>query len=290
LATFNHAPEKRIQNMATTSTITVISADSGSRLRQFFVDLWLYRDLFVAFLERDIKLRYKQTALGVIWVLLQPLLAAGIFTVVFGKVLGVSTGGLPAIIFYVSGMVPWATFSGAVTGAASSLEVNAGLISKVYFPRVVVPGAIVLATLPDFLVGFTLLNGLAIYHGLWSWQLLAVAPPLLLLQMAFAGGLALLLAALNAQYRDVRYVIPVIVNMGMYLTPVIYSLNGRAEWVQNAQIVNPMAGVITTYRWALGEPAPSLELLAGNAAVALVFLVVGIVFFRWREAKLVDVL
>lgn len=276
--------------MATTSSITVISADSGSRLRQFFVDLWLYRDLFIAFLERDIKLRYKQTALGVIWVLLQPLLAAGIFTVVFGKVLGVSTGGLPAIVFYVSGMVPWSTFAQAVTGAASSLEVNAGLISKVYFPRVVVPGAIVLATIPDFLIGFTLLNGLTVYHGIWSWKLLAVAPVLLVIQMAFAGGLSLLLAALNAQYRDVRYVIPLIVQMGMFASPVIYPLAKVPMWAQSVQALNPMAGVITTYRWALGEPAPTSELLIGNAAVAIFFLLVGMVFFRWREAKLVDVL
>lgn len=270
--------------------ITVISSDNAARLRQFFVDLWLYRDLFLAFLERDIKLRYKQTALGVVWVLLQPLLTAGIFTVVFGKVLGVSTGGLPAVVFYVSGMVAWSTFAQAVTGAASSLEVNAGLISKVYFPRVVVPGALVLATIPDFLIGFTLLNGLAIYYGKWSWMLLAVAPPLLFLQMALAGGLGLLLAALNAQYRDVRYVIPLIVQMGMFASPVIYPLEKSPSWAQSMQALNPMAGVITTYRWALGEAAPTAELLICNTAVALFFLIVGLVFFRWREARLVDVL
>ncbi|MBI3880816.1 MAG: ABC transporter permease [Verrucomicrobia bacterium] len=273
-----------------TALITVISSANSARLRQFFVDLWLYRDLFVAFIERDIKLRYKQTALGVVWVLLQPLLTAGIFTIVFGKVLGVSTGGLPAVVFYVSGMVPWSTFAQAVTGAASSLEVNAGLISKVYFPRVVVPGALVLATIPDFLIGFTLLNGLSAYYGVWSWKLLAIAPPLLVLQMSLAGGLGLLLAALNAQYRDVRYAIPLIVQMGMFASPVIYPLEKAPGWAQAMQAVNPMAGVIGSYRWALGEPAPTTELLVCNAAVALFFLIVGLVFFRWRESRLVDVL
>jgi lipopolysaccharide transport system permease protein len=275
---------------AANQTITLITNDHAARLRQFFLDLWHYRDLFVSFLERDVKLRYKQTALGVIWVVLQPLITAGAFTLIFGRLIKVPIGELPYALFYISAMVPWVAFSQAVTNSAQSLETNAGLISKVYFPRLVVPGASIVGTLPDFLIGFLMLNLVAAATGHWTWLLLAVMPVLLLMQFAAAAGIGLFFTALNAQYRDVRYVIPFIVQMGLYATPIIYPLAQLPGWAQKIQWFNPMASVVTTYRWALGDVAPPAELLWANAACAAAYLVIGLLFFRWREAKLVDVL
>lgn len=273
--------------------ITVISNRGVTRLRQFFVDLWLYRDLFVSLLERDIKVRYKQTALGVLWVLIQPVLAAGAFTLIFGSLIKVGGIKIPYPLFYVAAMVPWVCFTSALNGAASSIEANAGLISKVYFPRVVVPLAAIIGTLPDFVIGFTLVNITAAIMGHWHWTLLAVALPLLAVQLAAAAGIGIFFTALNAQYRDVKYVVPFIVQFGLYLTPIIFPLNALSRWGQwavVAQWFNPMAGVIATYRWTLGEDAPDLILLAANATCAFLYFAVGLLFFRWREAKLVDVL
>ncbi len=276
--------------MALSSTITLITPGHKSRLRQFFLDLWLYRDLFLSFLERDIKLRYKQTALGVLWVIVQPLLTAGLFNLIFGRLLKVPGLQLPPSLFYLSATVPWVCFTQALTGAAASMEANAGLISKAYFPRVVVPGAAVIGTLPDFLIGFGLLNAVALLLGHWNWMLLAVMPPLLLAQFATAAGLGLFLTALNAQYRDFKYVVPFIVQFGLFITPIIFPLSLLPRWVVLAQWFNPMAGVIGVYRWSLGDAAPDAALLAANAIGALLYLGGGLLFFRWREAKLADIL
>jgi lipopolysaccharide transport system permease protein len=279
--------------MTSSPAVTVITARGGARLLQFFADLWHYRDLFVSFLERDVKLRYKQTAFGVVWVVAQPLITTGLFALIFGRVVGVDTGGLSPGLFYLSAMVPWIAFTQALSNSAASLEINAGLISKIYFPRIVVPGASIFATLPDFAIGFGMLNIAALYAGHWNWLLLALMPGLLLMQMATAAGVGLFLTALNAQYRDVKYVIPFIIQLGLFLTPIIVPMAKLMEnrpWVEYCQWFNPMAGVVTTYRWTLGGAAPSFELLLANALCALAYLIGGLLFFRWREAKLVDVI
>lgn len=275
---------------AEAQTITTISARADGRLRQFFLDLYQYRDLFVSLLERDVKVRYKQTALGVIWVLIQPLVAAGAYTVIFGKVAQMPTDGLPGLLFFMLGQVPWIAFSSALTGAAASMEANAGLISKVYFPRLIVPLATIVGTLPDFLIGFALINVTALLHGVWNPLLLLVMLPLLLLQQAAAAGLGLFLTALNAQYRDVKYTVPFLINLGLLATPVFYPLDRLPAWAVALQGFNPVAGAISTFRWTLGGPAPSPGLLLANAAAALFYLSLGVLFFRARERRLVDVL
>jgi lipopolysaccharide transport system permease protein len=280
--------------MPSSAPITVITARGSSRLWQFFLDVWHYRDLFVSFLERDIKLRYKQTAFGVTWVVAQPLITSGVFTVIFGGLTQMGTDDLPHMLFYMSGMVPWICFQQGLTNSAASLELNAGLISKVYFPRMLVPAASIIGTLPDFAIGFALLNAVAALTGHWGWMLLAMMPVLLLMQLAAAAGLGFFLTALNAQYRDVKYAIPFIVNLGLFFTPILYSMKALLGIRPEAEIFqwfNPVAGVITTYRWILGAPdPPSVELLAANAVCSGLYFLAGLAFFRWREARLVDVL
>jgi lipopolysaccharide transport system permease protein len=270
--------------------VTRIAAHQRDQFRQLLFDFWNYRDLFRAFLERDVKVRYRQTLLGVLWVILQPLATAGAFSLIFGKLGGISVGVLPYVLFYLAGFVPWVSFAQALSQSGMSLEQHAGLISKVYFPRMIAPWAGVAGTLPDFLIGFLVLNGAALIMGYWSFWLIAVMPLMLFIQLATAGGLGLILAALNAQFRDVRYVIPFAIQMGMLATPVLYPVERLPEWARWIQIVNPMAGVVSVYRWALGGVAPEVWMLAGNGVTALLLLLIGMLFFQSRESKLVDTL
>ncbi|MCC7518159.1 MAG: ABC transporter permease [Verrucomicrobiae bacterium] len=275
---------------------TVVSADVRVRFLQYLRDLWHYRDLFRALIERDVKVRYKQTALGVMWVILQPLFMAGAFSLIFGRVVQMPSAGLPYSIFYLAALIPWTCFSNGLSQAAGSMEGSAGLISKVYFPRLIVPSAMVLGTVVDFAIGWLLFNGLAIYRGFWTWWFIPFTPVLLVLQLFAAMGIGLVLAALNAQYRDVRYVTPFLLQAGMLCTPVIYPLERLLSTRFTEQLgvliyLNPMAGVIETYR-ALCFSASYVpwKLLAGNSVTTAALLAFGIWFFRRREQAIVDLL
>ena len=168
-------------------TTTVISADRRERWRQFLKDLWDYRELFQTFLMRDIKVRYKQTVLGVLWVILQPLFMSGAFAIIFGGIVHMPTDGLPCTLFYLCALVPWTTFSTALSSSALSMEANAHLISKIYFPRLVAPGAAVGTSLVDFGIGWVLLNVFALWQGHWHWLLIAITPLLARSTMRYAG-------------------------------------------------------------------------------------------------------
>jgi len=269
---------------------TIISAERHERIRQFLRDLWDYRELFWTFVERDVKVRYKQTALGVVWVVLQPLFMMGAFSIIFGKIAKMPTDGLPLPLFYLAALVPWNTFATALSQSALSMESNAQLISKVYFPRIVVPGGIICGSFVDFSIGWTLLNGVAIWLGHWHWQLVALTPLLLLIQAGTAMGVSLVLAMLNAQYRDVKHAVGFVVQVFMLATPVIYPLSKLPAWVQPWIFLNPMAVVVTTYR-SLLQPVPLPWALIGLALLtALAYLAGGIWFFRRREAYLADIL
>lgn len=270
--------------------ITVISAERHERFRQFLKDLWDYRELFLTFLERDIKVRYKQTALGIVWVILQPLFMMGAFSVIFGKIARMPSDGLPYALFYIAALVPWTTFATAVTGAAQSMESNAGLISKVYFPRLVVPGAAVVRTFVDYLIAWAMLNLVALYMGHWAWQLLAFTPVLMLIQAAMALGIGLILAALNAQYRDVQYAIGFLIQALMLATPVIYPISKLPSSIQPFLFLNPMAIVISTYRDILKGDGISYQPLVFSLLSSVFYLSIGLWFFRKREARLVDIL
>ncbi len=281
--------------MSQVSSVTVISAERHERFFQMLKDLWAYRELFVSFFERDLKVRYKQTALGAVWVVLQPLFLSGAYSIILGKLAGMPTDGLPPVLFYFAANVPWTGFSREITGAAMSVEGNANLVTKIYFPRIIVPAAFVCSSMVDFLVGWTILAIAAISLGYWHWSLVAITPLLMLIQGAIGLGIGAILAALNAQYRDVKNVIGFLVQLMMLATPVFYPISTLAEKVSPhaAALVltlNPMAVVIVTYRDCLRGLALNWSLIGIALVSSLLVLFVGVWFFRKRETHFADVL
>ena len=253
-------------------------------------ELWRFRELVYFLALRDIKVRYKQTALGVAWVLLQPLLAMGIFSIVFGQ-RGLAANGVPYPLFVVSGLVPWFYFSNATSGASGSVVGNTQLISKVYFPRLAIPLAAVLANLVDLSIGLVLeLVLLAVFGVGFGWQLLAL-PLLVALIVLTALGVSVWLAALDVQYRDVRYAVPFLVQVWLFATPVIYSSGDVPERWRPLLALNPMTGVIEAFRWALlGNGDPPVSGLLGSALVVALLLGTGLLYFRRMERTFADVI
>ena len=276
--------------MASVKTIIRISADRHERLRQFLADLWDYRELFWTFVERDIKVRYKQTALGVIWVVLQPLLMTAVFTLIFGKLAGMPCEKLPYAVFALSGLLPWNFFSGALTRGGVILVNSAQLISKVYFPRLIMPVASVMGGLLDFLVVFVFLIGLMFFYGLVPTAGVIWLPFFLLVAIATALGVSFWLSALNVRYRDVNYLIPFMAQFWMFATPVVYPASmipGRWRLLYG---LNPMVGVVEGFRWALfgtGE-GPGWMMLVSIVMVVILF-ITGILVFRKMERTFADV-
>src|SRR5436190_892087 len=253
-------------------------------------ELWRYRELVYFLALRDIKVRYKQTALGVAWVLLQPLLAMGIFSIVFGS-RGLTTNGVPYPLFVVSGLVPWFYFSNATSGASGSVVGNTQLISKVYFPRLAIPLAAVLANLVDLGIGLLLTLVLLIAFGIGvSWSLLAIMPLVVLIVLT-SLSVSVWFSALDVQYRDVRYAVPFFIQVWLFATPVIYSSADVPDRWKPILALNPMTGVIEAFRWALlgtGEfPAAALVV---SVAVVVVLLATGLMYFRRMERTFADVI
>jgi lipopolysaccharide transport system permease protein len=253
-------------------------------------ELWRFRELVFFLALRDVKVRYKQTALGVAWVLLQPLLAMGIFSIIFDQ-RGLSTGGLPYPLFVVSGLVPWFYFSNATSGASGSIVGNTQLISKVYFPRLAIPLAAVLANLVDLGIGLLLELALIIAFGVPLSPRLLVMPVLVALVVLTALGVSVWLSALDVQYRDVRYAVPFFIQVWLFATPVIYSANDvPARW-RPLLALNPMTGVIEAFRWCLlGAGDPPLKALAGSALTVAFLLCTGLLYFRRMERTFADVI
>src|SRR5437660_5982761 len=243
-------------------------------------ELWRFRELVYFLSLRDIKVRYKQTALGLAWVLLQPLLAMGIFSIVFGQ-RGLAANGLPYPMFVVSGLVPWFYFSNATSGASGSIVGNTQLISKVYFPRLAIPLAAVLANLVDLSIGLLLELVLLVVFGVgFGWQLLAL-PLLVALIVLTALGVSVWLSALDVQYRDVRYAVPFFIQVWLFATPVIYSAADVPERWRPILALNPMTGVIEAFRWALlGVGDLPLSSLGASTLLVLVLLGTGLLYFR----------
>jgi homopolymeric O-antigen transport system permease protein len=253
-------------------------------------ELWRFRELVYFLALRDVKVRYKQTALGVAWVLLQPLLAMGIFSIVFGA-RGLSTNGVPYPLFVISGLVPWFYFSNATSGASGSVVGNTQLISKVYFPRLAIPLAAVLANLVDLAIGLALELVLLLAFGVgWSLNLVAI-PFLVALMVLTALGISVWLSALDVQYRDVRYAVPFFIQVWLFATPVIYSTSDVPDRWRPILALNPMTGVIEAFRWALlGTGEAPLAALAGSAVIVLVLLATGLLYFRRMERTFADVI
>jgi lipopolysaccharide transport system permease protein len=271
-------------------TVTRVGPPSGwaeLRLREVLE----YRELAAFLVWRDVKVRYKQTALGVLWAILQPLSTIALFTIVFGRLAGLPSDGTPYPLFALAGLLPWQMFAGALTGSAQSLVGSAGLITKVYFPRLVVPLASSLATVVDFLVSLGVLAALMAYYRVVPGIAILLLPLFLALALAAALGLGLWFAALNVRYRDVQYVLPFLMQLLLFASPVAYSTSLiHSEIGRVVYGLNPMAGAIQGFRWALlGAPAPGV-LIWPSVGVAVVLLVSGLFFFKRMEDSFADVI
>jgi len=252
-------------------------------------ELWAYRELLYFFIWRDVKVRYKQTAIGVLWVILQPLLTMLVFTLFFGKLAKLPSQGLPYPVFYFAAVVPWMYFSTALSACTNVVVENQRVITKVYFPRLILPVSAVLSGLVDFCIGFVVLVIFPLAYGLRPGLVALLLPVLLLLAVLTALGVGLWLSALNALYRDVKYVMPFVVQFWMLASPVAYPsslIPARWQWLYG---LNPMAGVIEGFRWALtGHGQPPNELMLASAAAVVVLLFGGLLFFQRMEGTVAD--
>ena len=253
-------------------------------------ELWPYRELLYSLVWRDIKVRYKQTVIGVGWAIIQPFFTMVVFTLFFGLLARVPSDGLPYPIFYYAALVPWMYFANALTNATNTVVEHRWVITKIYFPRILLPMAAVLSGLLDLGIALTLLGGMLLSYGVAPGWPILLLPVFLLLAVGTALGAGLWLSALNALYRDVRYAVAFLVQFWMFASPVAYPSSLVPERWRGFYALNPMAGVIEGFRWALtghGQP-PATALLVSACSVALLLLG-GLIYFRWIETTMADV-
>jgi lipopolysaccharide transport system permease protein len=272
------------------TTLPVLRIRASHRLHLNLRDLWEYRELLYFLVWRDIKVRYKQTALGAAWAVLQPLLTMLVFTVIFGRLAKVPSDGIPYPVFAYTALLPWQLFAFALTESSQSLVTNKNLLTKVYFPRLIVPMASVFAGLVDFAIAFLLLIVLMVIYHVKPSIAAAWLPVFLLMTIATALSVGLWLSALNVKFRDVRYLIPFLTQFWMYATPVAYPSSLVPEPWREWYGLNPMSGVVEGFRWALlGKSGnPGLLVWVSVTAVALL-LIGGLYYFRRTEATFADI-
>lgn len=266
--------------------------EAGRTERHYWKDLWRYRELFYFLAWRDILVRYKQTVIGIAWALIRPLLTMVVFVFIFGKLAKLPSEGVPYPILVFSALLPWQFFANAIAEAGNSVVSNANMISKVYFPRLVVPASAVIVGLVDFLISGVLLAGLMLWYGVVPDWRIATLPLFLAVAVAAAMGAGLWIAALNVQFRDFRYIIPFVVQFGLYVSPVGFSSAIVPEQWRLLYSLNPMVGVIDGFRWAILGGAnqlywPSILL---SLALALAFAISGVLYFRKMEKRFADVI
>lgn len=255
-----------------------------------FNELWRYRELVYFLTWRDIKVRYKQAVLGIVWAVLQPLLTMVIFTVIFGTLLKTPSQGIPYPLFSLSALLPWQLFASALQRSSVSLVGNANLITKIYFPRLAIPLSSVFAALVDFLISFVVLIGVMIYYHYWpGWNILWL-PLLVVLALLTAVSVGLWLSALNVQYRDIQHLVPFLIQVWMYASPIVYPIEtipaGIWRWLYG---LNPMVGVIQGFRWALlGGTPPDITMVI-SVVMVLILLVSGLFYFRRMEKTFADI-
>lgn len=260
--------------------------------QNYWKDIWHYKELFYILAWRDVKVRYKQAVLGVAWSVIRPLLTMIVFTVVFSKVANMSSeGNAPYAILVFAGLLPWQFFSNALSESSSSLVSNANLISKVYFPRVIIPASTVVTTLIDFAISFGLMVCImAFYQYIPSWKIIFM-PFFILLCSVLALGSGIYLAALNVKYRDFRYIIPFITQFGLFISPVGFSANKIPEEWQWVYALNPMVGVIDGFRWCIIDGAKlSSTSVVISVVMCIILMAIGIRYFRKVEKSFADVI
>ncbi len=252
-------------------------------------DLWTYRELVFFMIWRDVKVRYKQTLLGAAWAVIQPVLTMLVFNFIFGTVAKVPTEGIPYPIFSYTALLPWGLFTTALNNASRSLTANQNMVTKIYFPRLVLPLSSVLGGLVDFAIAFVILVVLMVYYRVSPTLAIWTLPLFLLLTIITALGVALWLSAINVQYRDVNYVLPFLTQFWLFLTPVAYSAKIISDKWQLVYSLNPMAGVVNGFRWALlgTNTGPSLN-MAISIGISLLFLITGLFYFRAMERTFAD--
>ena len=271
-------------------TTTVIEPSHGWRALDLR-ELWRFRELVYFLALRDVKVRYKQTAIGVAWVVLQPVLAMAIFSVVFGGIAKLPSDGVPYPLFVFAGLIPWLYFANATNNASVSIVGNAQLVSKVYFPRLAIPVAAVLANLVDLAIGLGLVVVLLGVVGVLPGSQIALLPVLVLALVVAAMGVSVWLSALDVQYRDIRYAVPFLIQVWFFATPVVYSAAQVSEPWRTLLALNPMLSLIEAFRWILlGSIPPSPQSLLVSGVVIAMLLGTGLLYFRRMERSFADVI
>lgn len=270
----------------------VVRLEAGKTGQSYWSDVFRYRELFAVLAGRDIAVRYKQTAIGILWALLRPLLTMIVFTFVFGRIAQLPSEGAPYALLVFSGMVPWFFFASSVSESSGSLVANANLLSKVYFPRILIPLSSILVAAVDFLIAMGLLIVLMfLFDLLPSWRLLTL-PLFLTIALGAAIGLGLSFSALNIRYRDFQFIVPFLLQMGIYASPIGFSISVIPEKWHVFYALNPMVGVIEGFRWAVlgGTFELRWDVIAVSGFVAVVLLCVGVISFRRFERGIADVI
>jgi lipopolysaccharide transport system permease protein len=265
---------------------------AGKTEKQYWKDLWSYRELFYFLAWRDILVRYKQTVIGIIWALLRPLLTMIALTIVFGKLAKLPSEGVPYPILVFAALLPWQFFSNALSESSNSLIGNSNLISKVYFPRIVIPTSSVIVSFVDFVISCAILIGLMAWYNFWpTWRLLSL-PFFILIAFTASMGAGLWISALNVKYRDFRYIVPFIVQFGLYISPVGFSSSVVPEKWRLLYSLNPMVGVIEGFRWAILGKNIEIYLPGFSISICIVFLIFtgGLWFFRKTEKTFADII
>lgn len=270
----------------------VLILEAGQVGKNYWRDVLRYSDLFFVLARRDISVRYKQTLIGVLWAVLRPLLTMMVFTFIFGRIAKLPSEGVPYSLLVFSAMLPWFFFSSSVSESSNSLIANSNLLSKVFFPRILVPATAVLVSAVDFLISLVLLAGLMVYYGVMpSWRLLLL-PFFLLIAFASALGIGLLFSTMNVRYRDFQFIVPFLLQFGLYVSPVGFISTVIPESFRFVYSLNPMVSVIDGFRWAILGDGFELQwnVLALSIATSTVLLWSGIVFFRHFERSFADVI
>ena len=276
---------------ATSEPRTIILRPSRGFSFLDFRELWIYRELVYFLTWRSLKVRYKQTVLGAVWAVLEPFLTMVVFTIFFGNLAKVGSDNIPYPIWSFAGLLPWGLFSKALSDASRSLVANSHMITKIYFPRIILPLSSILAGLVDFAIAFVVLIGMMLFYKQFPTSAVWTLPLFLLLAMITALGVALWLSALNVKYRDVGYILPFLTQFWLFITPVVYPSSQIPEQWRLIYGLNPMTGVVEGFRWALLgiNPQPTFfPMLAVSAAMAIVVLFTGILYFRRMERGFAD--
>jgi lipopolysaccharide transport system permease protein len=276
-------------SISESSVVTLIQPSQGWRSLQFR-ELWEYRELLYFLTWRDIKVRYKQTVLGAAWAIIQPFFTMVVFSLFFGKLAQIPSDGLPYPIFSYAALVPWTFFANGLTQTSNSLVGSANLLKKVYFPRLIIPVSAVLAGVADFVLAFVVLLGMMLFYGIVPTTKILLLPGFLLLALITALGVGLWLAAMNVQFRDVRYTVPFLTQCWLFATPIAYPSSLLAEPWRTLYGINPMVGVVEGFRWILlGTATAPGPIIIVSSVVALALLISGAFYFRRLERTFADV-